>query len=403
MHIKQFIKRCVWVVLLPGLFLFGCTEQSKKNAEEQKTTYTCPMHPQIVQDKAGTCPICGMDLVIFDRTNKDESLTLNQSQIELANITTKIIGDTVLSDAKQLNGRLAINPDKTVFVSSRVPGRIENLYIKEPGVKVSHGQALYKIYSEELAALQQEYLLTDAQSRQFPQDAQFSQIERAAKQKLILYGQSESQIERLIKGQKSDPYVTYVSPVSGVIAELAVSEGQYVSEGSAVARIESYDDLWVEADLYPAEASDVKAGQAVKVVVAGWENNPQQMTIQFINPNFQNGRQLLQVRGTVSNYKGNWQPGMQANIILPMQRKSTGLSIPVDAVIRGSNGTHVWQELSENKFVPRMVKTGMENNESVEIIEGLKPGDKIVITGAYLLNSEYILKKGVHPMTTHNH
>lgn len=390
-------------MLIPGLILSACTEKAEDNSTQVKTTYTCPMHPQIVRDKPGTCPICGMDLVVFDRTNKDESITLTESQIALANITTATIGDTAIQNIKNLNARLVINPEKTVYVASRVPGRIDELQIKETGVKVSRGQPLYRIYSEELAGLQQEYLISVAQTKEFPKDQRFREIAEAARQKLILYGQSNAQIDDLAKGQKVLPYVTYNSPANGVVAELSVTEGQYVAEGGAIMKIENYDELWVEADLYVSEASVVKVGQAVKVLVAGWEGSPQEMKIQFINPNLQNETQLLQVRGTVKNPTNQWQPGMQANVILPLTKASQGLSVPTGAIIRDGKGDHIWVEIEKGKFVPKMVKIGTQNAEMAEIIEGIEKGDKVVVSGAYLLYSEYILKKGTNPLATHKH
>ena len=384
---------------MPAILLAACRDTGRKPAAEGPTqTYTCPMHPQIVQDKPGTCPICGMDLVPFDKNNKEASLTLGESQIALANITTMTVGAGALSSYKQLNGRLATDPEKTAVISSRVPGRIEVLYIRETGVKVNKGQPLYKIYSEQLATLQQEYLLAVAQARQFPDDARFQQIEKAARQKLALYDQPETQIRQLIQSGKVNPYVTFPATVSGVVSELSVSEGQYVAEGSAVMRLEGYDRLWVEADVYPAEAAAVRTGQSVKVAVAGWENEPQTMTVQFVSPSLQSGSQLLQVRGTIGNPGNRWQPGMQANILLPVQSKGDVLSLPVDAVIRDGKGTHVWIEKGAGKFEPRRVETGMENFDAVEITRGLEAGDKVVITGAYLLYSEFILKKGADPM-----
>ena len=384
---------------MPAILLAACRDTGRKPAAEGPTqTYTCPMHPQIVQDKPGTCPICGMDLVPFDKNNKEASLTLGESQIALANITTMTVGAGALSSYKQLNGRLATDPEKTAVISSRVPGRIEVLYIRETGVKVNKGQPLYKIYSEQLATLQQEYLLAVAQARQFPDDARFQQIEKAARQKLALYDQPESQIRQLIQSGKVNPYVTFPATVSGVVSELSVSEGQYVAEGSAVMRLEGYDRLWVEADVYPGEAAAVRTGQSMKVAVAGWENEPQTMTVQFVSPSLQSGSQLLQVRGTIGNPGNRWQPGMQANILLPVQSKGDVLSLPVDAVIRDGKGTHVWIEKGAGKFEPRRVETGMENFDAVEITRGLEAGDKVVITGAYLLYSEFILKKGADPM-----
>lgn len=401
---KLFLIRIALIALSP-LFFISCKEENKKQVatKEAKKTYTCPMHPQIVQDKPGTCPICGMDLVPFDRTNQQPFLTLGESQIALANISTITIGDTGLSNTKQFNGRLVINPEQTEFVSSRVAGRVEQLFVRQTGEKITKGQPLYKIYSEQLAALQQEYLVAVAQVKQFPDNARFADIEKAAKQKLLLYGQTEAQLQQLIKDQETDPYVTYYAPANGTVAELNVSEGQYVSEGGPVMRLESYDRLWVEADVYPSDASLIKTGQQVKVVMPGWEDQLQTMTIQFINPALETGRQLMQVRGTIPNPNNQWQPGLQANILLPVKAAGKVLSLPVDAVIRDGSKTHVWIAMDSGRFEPRMVKTGLEDFDKVEITEGLAVGDHVVITGAYLLYSEFVLKKGGDVMAGHNH
>lgn len=404
MERKKFLRTVAFISLVPSVLLTACKEKAKKQGPAaKKQLYTCSMHPQIVRDQPGNCPICGMDLVPFDQNQQDPALTLSESQVALANITTMTIGSGALSNFKQLNGRLATDPQQAAVISSRVPGRLEVLYIKETGVKVNKGQPLYKIYSEQLATLQQEYLVAVAQLKQFPDNTRFGQIEKAARQKLVLYGQSDAQINQLVQAQKVDPYVTYYAPVNGVVAELSVTEGQYVAEGGAIMRLEGYNQLWVEADVYPAEASQVRTGQIVKVVVAGYENEPQTMTIQFINPALQSGSQLMQVRGTIPNPGNRWQAGMQANIFLPVKSKNDALTLPVDAVIRDGKGRHVWIETGKGKFEPRRIKTGMENFDDVEITDGLESGDKVVITGAYLLYSEFVLKKGGDPMAGHNH
>lgn len=396
---KEFLKNIAVVVLAPSV-LVACKGKKTVAAKgDKEQTYTCPMHPQIVRNQPGNCPICGMELVPFDKNNQEQSLTLGASQQALANITTIAVGENAIASFTRLNGRLSTNPEATTFVSSRVPGRIELLYVKQTGVPVQKGQPLYKIYSEQLSTLQQEYLLMAAQVKSFPDDQRFQQMEKAARQKLLLYGQTEGQVQELVKNQKTNPYVTYLAPASGIVAELSVAEGQYVAEGGNVMRLEGYGEIWVEADVYPAETGKVHTGQQVKVVVAGYEDQPQAMTIRFIAPAFQSGSQVMQVRGTIPNLNHQWQPGMQAVIWLPSASKSKALTLPVDAVIREARGTHVWIKKGKGKFEPRMVATGTETFDQVEITSGLAQGDKVVVTGAYLLYSEFVLKKGSNPMS----
>jgi Cu(I)/Ag(I) efflux system membrane fusion protein len=396
---KDFIRTGLAAWLL--LFILSACGTKKTAEAESGQSYTCPMHPQIVQHGPGACPICGMDLVPVNAVGQKNELMLDENQIALANITTVTAGTGELGNYKRLNGKLSVNPQRSVYISSRVPGRIEQLYVKETGVQVRKGQALYKIYSEQLASLQQEYLLATEQAAAFPDNARFQQIESAARQKLRLYDLPAATLDRIKQTKKTDPYITYSATATGVVADIQVAEGQYVTEGGTIMQLEDYSALWVEADVYPSELGQVSVGKKVKVAVNGWEDQPVEMQVEFITPALQTGTQLAQVRGTIPNKK-EWQPGMQANIYLNAGERSNVISLPVNAVIRDEKGAHVWLKKGRDRFVPRVVQTGSENADQVEIKEGLQAGDVVVVTGAYLLYSEYVLKKGANPMANHS-
>ncbi|WP_199117476.1 efflux RND transporter periplasmic adaptor subunit [Pedobacter sp. ASV28] len=396
---KIFIKKIALMVLLPSLLMAACSEEKKQNANAKKEqTYTCPMHPQIIKNEMGTCPICGMDLVTFEKDSHEKKLVIDAQRQALAHITTATIGQGNLFGNKVLNGRLVIDPEQSSYISARISGRIEQLYVRETGVQVQKGQALYQLYSEQLAALQQEYLMAIAQEKQFPGDQIEKQIVSSTKQKLLRYGQTEAQLQQLVNTQKKDPYVTFYATQSGIVAEVSISQGQYVNEGSAILKLEGYGNLWVEADVYPDEAKGLKIGQQVKVIVAGWEDQPKSMGIDFMTPVLQSGTQLTQIRGRITNPNGQWQPGLQANVWLSTGKTGSALTLPVDAVVRDGKGMHVWVKTGKDKFEPKKVTTGVENEAGVVIASGLQAGEEVVVTGAYLLYSEYVLKKGKNPL-----
>lgn len=401
------------VYIITGIFIIimaavACSskKQTKQQQGEQVTkaqTYTCPMHPQVIREQPGTCPICGMDLVLYDKNNKDAFLTIGAEQQQLANISTMTVGDTSFAGSTQLYGRLVTDPAANAAISARVAGRIENLYVKQVGEQVRKGMPLYRIYAEQLLVLQQEYLVAHAQVENFPGDVTFVRIEQAARQKLLLYGQEDAQLQQLLKRRKTDPYVMYYAPANGVVSELLVTEGQYVQEGSSLMRLEDYTQIWVEAVVYASEIDRIKTGQQLKVTVEGWENEPQMMEVQFVNPVLETNRQQMLLRGVLKNKNGQWQPGLQASIWLSAPGKQQQIVLPVDAVLRDGNGRHVWVETEKDRFEPRYITTAEETDEQVVIAEGLQAGDKVVVTGAYLLYSEYILKKGQHPVAGHMH
>ena len=391
------------LIIFGTLLLISC--KKKADHEQHMVTvekYTCPMHPQVIQDKPGTCPICGMDLVKMSAsTAADGSIMLNESQIKLANITTTLTREEKMGENSILTGKLMVNEEQTEVVSSRVQGRIEKLFFKEVGQRVNKGQALYEVYSESLLTLQQEYLLAIRQFEEL-KSPRYESFVSSSEKKLLLFGMTKEQIAKLAKQKKTDSRITFLAPTAGVIARIDVTEGQYVSEGSALYRIEQLDQIWVEAELYPGESTLVKTGDVVRVQVNGFESEPVEGKVTFLSPEYRQGSQIITLRAVINNQKKDFLPGMQANIILSHSEKKA-IALPVDAVIRDAKGSHVWILEKDGSFKSRLVKTGLENFEKIEIIDGLNEKENVVITGAYLLYSELVLKKGGDPMAAHHH
>jgi len=387
------------IILCSGLIFSACTEEHEKHAEAGK--YTCPMHPQIVNNGPGTCPICKMDLVPVNSAGGKNELSLSESQIQLANIHTMVINRTDFSTSKVLNGRLIVDPEQTEVISSRYAGRIEKLFVKEMGRSVSKGQPIFQIYSEELQTLQQDYLLQLKQVAAFPEEKIYQSMREAAKNKLRLFGYSDAQIRALTTTGKTAPVLTVYSSASGIVTELNVSEGQYLSEGSQILKLENFTQLWLEMDVYPNELGNIRLGTKVQASINGISDKEQTLTIDFISPQMDPSSQILKVRAPIKN-PGNLQAGMQATVFLPLAEISDALSLPLDAVVRDEQGAHVWIKTAKNTYSPRMVRTGEEDAEQIIILSGLENVKEVVVSGAYLLSSEFILKKGTNPMAGHD-
>lgn len=396
---KRFINLAVILLLL---LVTACGEKAHEHADG--TAYTCPMHPQIVQDEPGTCPICFMDLVPVSQSGKNSGeLMLSDNQIALGNIATKRIKFGNTNSSPILTGRLAVDETQTDVISSRAQGRIEKLYIKETGQPVKKGQPLYQLYSEQLLTLQREYLMALDQYRELgQQEPRFTSFLDAAKRKLLLFGLTEGQVNNLARSGRVDATITFLSPASGIVTEVAAAEGMYVPEGGLLYRLANLSRLWVEAELYPQEATQVQVGDSVQVTVQGTGQNSVKSRISFVNPELRAGGQVVVVRAEIPNRNGNLIPGMQANLMLTESGKEA-LVLPADAVIRDESGTHVWVQTGKNTFKARMVKLGDESFNNVTITDGLKENEKVVTSGAYLLYSEFVLKKGADPMAGHAH
>lgn len=405
------MKNLLFYLSVLSAALMGCSggkseEHSGHNQEQtgNATKYTCPMHPQVIQDSPGTCPTCGMDLVkVTQSQGGTNDLMLTDSQLKLANITTQKVSMKAVGQTLVINARLAMNEELTEVISSRSAGRIEKLFIKETGRTVRAGEPLYELYSETLLTLQREYLLAREQFETLGKsEPRYESFLKASERKLLLYGLTKEQVEALAQSKTVQPRTTFIAPAGGIVSGISANEGQYVQEGTLLFQIENISQLWLEAELYPKESTLVRKGDKIIARINGFESSPIEATVIFLSPEYRANSQITIIRAVVRNPEFKFQPGMRAQVLFTHSERQA-VAVPIDAVIRDGKGTHVYVETGMNTFQPRMVKTGLEDFEQIEITEGLHEGERIAVTGAYLLYSEIILKKGTDPMAGHAH
>ena len=393
------------IILTATLLLIVSCKTKNKTAINQDIHYTCSMHPQIDENKPGKCPICHMELIVVKRStseNKDEIL-LSEQQIQLGNIQTDTIRNGSIGDQLVLTATLNFDQMKSSSVSSRVMGRIEKLYYKDLGDYIKKGSPLYDFYSEDLNTAKQEYLLAIDRKKTFTSETviDFDQLLQSAKNKLLLWGMSEEQIEEMAKNKKATPATTFYSPAAGYITALDIREGGYITEGGTIVKLADLSSLWAEAQVYTSQLAEINMNSIATVQFPDLGGKAIKGNIEFVNPEINPDTRINLIRVSIPNTGNLLKPGMPAYVILKSPQRNT-LTLPIDAVIRDAKGASVWIKTGNNSFKSLMIQTGLESNDRIEIKTGLKPGDVVVITGAYLLQSEYIFRKGMNPMSGHD-
>lgn len=398
---KQLQK--IALILLAFTVILACNSKNKGGHEPhlngESIFYTCSMDPQIKEDKPGKCPICHMDLTPMKKDNGvSTEISLSDQQIKLGNISTALISESQNSLEDSYTGVLTVNQEKIKSISSRAMGRIEKLYFKTEGDYIQKNQAVYQLYSEPIAIAKQDYV-TAYKQLSMPGDfgKNAKNLLEGAKQKLLFFGLSNAQIEGLKKTNEVSPYTIFYSTYSGTVSEIAATEGNYVMEGAPIIKIADLNNLWLETQVNVNYANSLRLGQTAIISFTDYPNKKMKATISFINPEINPDSRLLLIRMEVPNPSMLLKPGMQANAQLKRSNLK-GIFIPVDAVIRDENASFIWVEKSHGVFENVMVETGVESNGMIEIKSDLDPNKKVVITGAYAINSEYKFRKGNDPM-----
>ncbi|MBY0425044.1 MAG: efflux RND transporter periplasmic adaptor subunit [Cytophagales bacterium] len=387
------------------MILISCSKKTEHSEhgekDSSKTYYTCSMDPQIMESKPGKCPICRMDLTPVSREQmQSNGIKLSEQQEKLANIQTMPIGYDYVDSKIFATGVVKENENNITFISTRVDGRIDKLNYKTNGVYINKGDIVYEIYSEMLASTQSELINAYKLLQEKPNDVALQSIINAANSKLKLWGISKRQIEQ-IKNQK-EPTIPFPieSPSSGYINNIAITQGAIVMEGQSLIELTEYKTLWVDAQFYPNETININKGNMVDVMVVGASTNSLKGKVIQILPQVSSNSTVNIVRILIVPDSPHIKPGMQANIYWHKSNEKT-LVVPTNAVLRDSKGATVWIK-NKGIYESKMVHLGELSGDKASILHGLNEGDTVVISGSYLLQSEYIFKKGNNPLEGHD-
>lgn len=383
------------------LLVISCRDEEKP---QEGVYYTCSMDPQVIENKPGNCPVCKMPLtkVEIKESDNHNGLQLSDQQVKLGHIATQKAERRKMSEELNLTGILAEDQNKVKLVSSRAMGRIEKLYYKTEGSRVVKGEPLYEIYSEDIhLALKELLLAIDKKEKLENNSPEILRWIASAREKLILYGLTGKQVQQLEKNKSIPETITILSPESGIISSVLIKEGSYVMEGENILKFSDYSTLWAEAEIYQADLSKITKDMPVTITIPDLPEMKISGKIIFVHPELNETSAINLARVEIKNEKLWLKPGMQANFLIVMNEFTT-LAIPTDAILRDGKGNSIWIETDHHTYQNLMVETGMESAGFTEIKSGLKENDKVVTSGAYLINSEFIFRKGNNPMEGHD-
>lgn len=407
------------ILTLALVIVTGCgpkaeTEASSPAAADaERQLYQCSMHPNIISEKPGTCPICAMDLQPVKQIKAKgipgrSPVELTAQQQQLINIRVAPVVEEDASKTIRAVGIITYDATRVADVNARVMGWVEKLYADKPGQSVQAGQPLMALYSPDLYSAQKEYLLAwervhqgeatvaNGQSAQLQRylaanrDSAASLLESARK-RLELWEITPEQIRNLEETRQPGNTLELVSPLTGVVLEKNVFPKQMIQSGMKLYRIADLSRVWLEVEVYEYELSLLEGGQSVAIRVDAYSNETFDGKVDFIYPYFENKTRTAKVRLVLENPDLRLRPDMYAHA---ENRVELGvqLLVPAGAVFDTGKQQYVFVKQGEGIFVPKLVKLGPKSHDRFVVLEGIKKGDEVVIDGNFLLDSESQLK-----------
>ncbi|MFQ6048742.1 MAG: efflux RND transporter periplasmic adaptor subunit, partial [Phycisphaerae bacterium] len=405
---------------------------------DQQVWYTCGMHPSVLQKQPGNCPICGMKLTplragaagvapsgpkqrkilywrapmdpnyISDKPGKspmgmelvpvyaEPGEEISAAAIRIDPVTVQNMGirtvrlkrDRLVKVIRTV-GRLDYDERKVGDVTTRFDGWIEKLYVDYLGMEVHQGDPLFEIYSREVYETADTYLKSLASGI----------LAADTRRRLELLGVPGREIERLESQRQLRRTILVRSPFSGIVVEKMVQAGSYVKSGMRLYRIADLSTIWVYVDIYEYQLPWVRLGQEATMTLPYIPGRTFRGKVLYIYPYLTRAARVVKVRLEFDNPKQELKPGMYANVRLEAVVKDDALLIPREAYIDSGLRKVAFVDLGGGRFEPRQIRTGMESDGLVEVLDGLYEGEAVVSSGQFLLDAESKLREAVAKMT----
>jgi multidrug efflux pump subunit AcrA (membrane-fusion protein) len=366
-----------------------------------KQLYTCGMHPQVIRDEPGTCPICGMELTPLKATVPGAAdsgvVVIDPAVVQNMGVRTAVVAEGPLRRRVRAVAVVREPQPAQHDVTLRVSGWIEKLYADVEGMHVEAGAPLFAVYSPELQVAIGE-LIAARRARPAGGDGHGSAalVYEAARQKLALLGLGGEQIEQLARLERPPATVTFPSPRSAHVTEKLVSEGDAVQAGQRILRLSDRATMWIDARVYEQDMGLVTVGSRAVATLPALPGTRIEGTISFIHPHLDPVTRTTVARMEVPNPTMALRQDMYATVEIEAAAAPTALLAPRDAVIDTGDAHLVFLARPAGHFEPRTVTVGASGDDgTVEIRRGLAAGDLVVTSGQFLIDAESNFRSAV--------
>lgn len=331
-------------------------------------------------------------------------IELTTAQLREFGVTFGSVEQRTLVTELRVPGTVVVDETRVAQVALKFGGYVERLHVNVTGQYVSHGQPLMDVYSPEVFAAMHELLVaarlerTSAGAAAIPGVPQSStDLVSAARRRLALLGVAASEIEETLRRGEASRTVTVYSPAGGVVTERMVTQGQSVQAGQPLYTIADLSGVWVNVEVREADAAVVRAGIGADVELASMPGRPFKGVVTFVHPTLKPETRTVTARVSVANVRGQLRPGMFATVRLLSPSRKT-LTVPTSALVRTGERTLVFVDLGGGRLEPAEIEIGQSTSEYTEVLAGLEPGQRVVTSAQFLIDSESNLAEVMRSM-----